>query len=238
MALIRPTNSGLIRPSGVGTGGAESIAWSTLSTTDMVDSLTDPNSIGNGAWSMSGSRIQIPVSSSAQYQSISSGLRGYWELPGGVMPGADGVADYCLAVSVEMANPSTAWAVHLGVVEEAATRGIASGVRYKTGGPGYSAQVIQWGNRDDSTNIGATLASHLGHVQLGGALGTASVCTLSTAIATDSANLGAPASLTGLGSWASGGTPRLAVVVTHHGLSLTSPTLDCLIRYARIRIPA
>lgn len=237
MTYLRPTDTSLIRPTGIGAGSA-SVDWSTLASTDMVDSLTDPNSISTGAWSMSGNRLQIPVSAAAQYQSVSAGLRGYWELPGGVMPNAAGVPTYCLAVSVDVANPSAAWAVHVGVVEEAATRGIASGVRYKTGGPGWAGQVVQWGNQDSPATVGSTLQSHLGHVEISGAQGSTSVATLATSAAVDTTNKSAPASLSGVGSWATGGTPRLCVVVTYHGLALSTLTLDCLIRYALVPIPS
>lgn len=238
MSYIRPTNTGLVRPTGIGTSSGADIAWSTLSTTAMVDSLTDPNGISTGAWSMSGNRIQIPVSDSAQHQSISAGLRGYWELPGGVMPGADGLPTHCLVVSVDVANPSAAWAVHLGIVEEAASRGVGSGVRYKTGGPGWGGQAVQWGSFDSAVTVGSTLQSHVGHVSVSGALGSTNVATLATSAAVDSANKGAPASVSGFGTWASGGTPRLCAIVTYHGVSLSTLTLDCLIRYALVPLPS
>ena len=126
----------------------------------------DPLSVGNGAASMLGESIIIPVSTSANAQGMNNALLFQWALPAGICDGSDGMLLTRITFGARPAGG--AFGVSMGVYDAVTQYGLGAGARNATATAKMRPVAIRATAQTDGADLSATSLVALGYAPLVG----------------------------------------------------------------------
>jgi hypothetical protein len=209
-------------------------AWTALDIADTTGT-TDPNTIANGAVTMSGEFFQIPVSHSVVRTDLNAAYVLHFATPVGLMDGSDTY----MAIRVTFGTlPVGAYGVHVGTWDDSATTGLVGGLRKVASTGKTRPRMCTHSNFSEGNDASATALAARGLVHAAGSYDGVDVVLQSGSVVVAEDGTVQGSALANTGS----ATPTtadmdLAIAITYSNNVLETETLDVKCEYAVIPYP-